>query len=495
MEAQPLQPHDPKPSTRVSVVRNTALLVAGKVLSMPILVLHQAMLARFLGAQDFGYYFVAQAYAAFGTVLITWGQANTLPAAIARDRAKAPELLGSALVLRACLAAVVAGIFFVACLALTGDGHFRLVLAFVFGYTTFIGVTGTLQDAVRGFERTDVDALLQVLGPLLGFGGGFAVLVLGGRIPGLMICGVAINLMLTQIVRRAIAGSGVRALRWSRDSVRLLAVEGWPFIFYGFAMTLQPAVDAAFLSKLAPAQVIGWHAAATKLVGILVFPTGALMASLYPTLCRLHVEDMHAFRRTTASALRVSTLVAVPVALGCALFPDLGVRLFSRGAYGPAQQNVRVLSVFVFALYFTMPLGSALLAARRQRAWTIVQSLCVVVSIVLDPLLVPWFQRRSGNGGLGICASTTISECAMVAGAIYLAPRGVFDRGTLRSLGLASVSGAAMVLVGRALSSTTSWLAAPVSLAAYCGCLLLTGAVSLSELASVRAMFSRRFAR
>src|SRR6185295_18618420 len=158
-----------------------------------------------------------------------------------------------------------------------------------------------------------------------------------------------------------------------------------PFVFFSLAMVLQPNIDAVFLSKLSSPEVVGWHAAARKLLGLLVFPAAALIGALYPTLCRLYASDAEAFKKTANGALRGTSLLVMPLAFGCALYPDIGTTIYSRAAFAPAEANLRILSVFLFLMYFTMPLGTVLLASGRQRGWAVVQSLCVVVSVVLDP--------------------------------------------------------------------------------------------------------------
>ena len=165
---------------------------------------------------------------------------------------------------------------------------------------------------------------------------------------------------------------------------------------------LQPSSDALYLSKLAPDEVVA-GTPPRDVVGILIFPAGALIAALYPTLCRLHQEDMDGFRRTARGALRASAALVMPVAIGCALYPDIGTRIFSRSAFGEAENNLRVLSVFVFFLYFSMTLGTCVNAAgcsangpwlssvrRRQRD----------CRSDLGALL----PARTGNGGLGIAS-------------------------------------------------------------------------------------------
>jgi hypothetical protein len=43
----------------------------------------------------------------------------------------------------------------------------------------------------------------------------------------------------------------------------------------------------------------------------------------------------------------------------------------------------------------------------------------------LDPILVPWFQRRIGNGGAGLCVTGVVAELIVVGAGIALMPKGV----------------------------------------------------------------------
>jgi O-antigen/teichoic acid export membrane protein len=239
---------------------------------------------------------------------------------------------------------------------------------------------------------------------------------------------------------------------------------------------------------------MGWYAVSRRLVGALLLPATALIGALYPTLCRLHATDRESFTRTTNGALRSVALLAVPIALGCGLYPQIGVALFSRQYFRPAEDNLRIMAILVALVYFSMPLGICIMAAGRQRAWGLVQCLCVAVSLVFDPLLVPVFQRRTGNGGLGLCIAAVMSEAVMIACGVALAPSGVFDRGLRRLLGLTLVSGAAMMVTAQIAKPLWPVIAAPLSLLAYTGALWLTGGVDNSQVAAIWAMV-RRFAR
>jgi O-antigen/teichoic acid export membrane protein len=222
-----------------------------------------------------------------------------------------------------------------------------------------------------------------------------------------------------------------------------------------------------------------------------VFPAVAMNNAMYPTLCRLFA-DADAFRKTVGGALRASATLVVPVALGSALYADVGIRIFSKTTFGPAEDNLRVLSIFIFLLYFSMTLGSSLAAAGKQRAWAITQFGCVAISVVIDPLLVPYFQHRVGNGGLGVCIATVLSEVLMVVVGIFLLPKGIFDKSVMKGIALAAVGGAAMAATARLLSWLTPFVAAPISVVVYFGCLLATGALDKDQVEKLKDVVARK---
>ena len=147
------------------------------------------------------------------------------------------------------------------------------------------------------------------------------------------------------------------------------------------------------------------------------------------------------------------------------------------------------MALLVALVYFSMPLGICIIAAGKQRVWSGVQCLCVVTSVVLDPLLVPLFQLQNGNGGLGLCVAAVVSEMIMIAFGVALVPSGVFDRRLGRLMLLALASGVAMALTARIAKPLTPYIAAPLSLFAYVGAMWLTGGIDKNQFATIgRAM-------
>jgi O-antigen/teichoic acid export membrane protein len=464
------------------VLRNALWLVGAQVLVAPLSVLVNAVVARYLGPTQFGSLYLATTYAAFGMMFVEWGQFGTLTGKIAEQRSRAGELLGSALVWRVGAALVVAMVVLLTC-RLAGYGHsFLQIMGLALLAATLATMALAGQDAVRGFERTDFAAMSYVGQQLLAALVSISVLVVGLGLHGLLLgqifCAAAgMIFVLAMLPRMHIPRLRVRVA----TAVELVR-DGRVFLTFAIVLALQPLVNVAMMSHFGSAEALGWYAASCKLIGILVFPALAVGKALYPTLVRQFATSSAGSRATLHSALRALCLVVFPVALGCALFPKLGVMIFNARSYAPAEDNLRVLSVYLFLLYFSMPLSECIMASGRRGLWAAVQFSCVIMSVVADPLLIVWFQAHGGNGGLGVCIATVASEVLMLVGAVVLIPKGLLDWTVLRFMGKPALAGAAMAAVGLTVAPLNLPLGAVLAVLTYAVVLLMTGALSTQEM-------------
>ena len=473
------------------VLRNATLLVVAQAIAAPVAVLVNAVAGRELGATGFGRYYQLLTFASFTLLFVEWGQPGALTARVATEHAAAGELLGSGLAFRLCTAVLACLTVPLLCALVGYDRGFVTLLAAALLGGAFTTVAGACQDVLRGFERTDFAAASYVGWQLLSAAVVVPTLLLGGGLRGMVFAQVACTAAGAAFVLGMLPRLQVPRLsvRWA--TVTKLIRGGQPFLVFGLVLLLQPMVDAAMLSAFAAPEAMGWYAAARKLIGVLTYPASALLAALYPTLCRLRLESMDAFRSTAADSLYAVAITVVPLALGCALFPDLGVAIFGQRYYGPATDDLRLLAPYVLLVYFSMPIGSCLTASGRQVSWTVVQFACVVVSTVIDPPAIHWFQEHGGNGGLGVCLTTLASEILMVIGGLWLLPKGILGKMPRARLLAVALSGMLMAAVALSLGSVDVVVRAILAVLAYLIGLRLLGGANFPQLRSLLGVLRR----
>jgi O-antigen/teichoic acid export membrane protein len=493
--SEPSVPTAPSVAKKSPVLKNTLILVGGQLAGTPLMVLLNAIMGRYLGPAAFGHLYLATTVMRLGFLFVEWGHSGVMPAAVARDRSRAGEYLGTSLVWRLASALLICVTVTLAAPLAGYEGEFQLILGLVALQSLLGALTGACQDVVRGFERTDVTAGSQLASQILSVVVVIPVLMLGGGLIAALVAQAAVGAVVSVVTGVVTLRAGVVAIAASKRALKELFQQGSYFLSFGIAMMLQANVDTVFLSKLTPVEVVGWQGATQRLAGVLVIPASALITALYPTLSRLHVENRGDYSTTVRKSLRGALLLAVPMAACCALYRDLGVQLFSEASFGPARQNLLVFSVFLPLVYLGMTIGVALLAAGRQRAWAGVQLVAVAVSLGLDPLLIPWFQTHYGNGGIGVCVAAVLSEVLKVGIGLWMLEKGVLDGSLLVALAKAAAAGVAMLGAGVALQWLTPFVAAPIVLLVYAAALSLVRGISREEIEPIRNAIARRLAR
>jgi O-antigen/teichoic acid export membrane protein len=474
-----------------AVFRHAALFVGAQALVAPLAAVTSLLVVRSLGPSELGLQYLAGTFVGFTAQAAEWGQGAALTASVAREPQGAGawlgaglsgRLLGTALALPAMLLA----------LALLRDEPGLVPAALLALGAAALGLaSAACADVLRGLERADLAASSWVALQLVASGAALAVVGFGGRLHALLATQLGVQGLALASSLWTLERLGVRPARPSFARVGALARAGTPFVAFGLVIAAQSNVEAFFLARYASPEVVGWFGAARRVLGPLLVPAGALVSALYPALCRLSGEP-HEVLRVTRGAVASVALVAMPAALGCALFAELPTLLLGRVSFAGAEPVIRAFGPLVFLLYVTMPIGACLTATGKQRAWTLVQAGSLLVSLVAYPLLVPLTDQRFHNGGLGAAGAALLNELATLGGALYLAPRGLVERTLLARLAAVALSGAAMALSGLAARPLGPFAAAAVALGAYLLAALVTGALGAGERAALRGLVSRR---
>jgi O-antigen/teichoic acid export membrane protein len=483
----------PPPSSGNSglVARNTLALVLSQFVTTPVSMIVNAILARSLGATDFGIIYFATTSLLVAFLFVEWGGQFSLVGEVARNRSRAGELFAAAAAQRLALATLVILLIPRAAALLGYDDRVQQVLLLCAARMA-VGSIATLCSATfRGFEKLAWCARLGVLGNLLEAGAVIPTLLLGGGLRAALIAQLAGCTVSTAVHIALVVRLGIGLRRPKARAVVEMFHGGLGFLILDLVLRLQPYIDATFLSRLARPEAMGWYSAGSRIVGVLLFPATTLSFAIYPTISRLWAHDEAAYAALMRLAIRTIAILGILAATGTALFADVAVGLVYGDRFGPTAGNLRILAVYVVLVFTSVILGIGIAAAKRQMRYAVAQSFCLVVSLALDPILVPYFERTAGNGGLGVSSSVAIAEIMMVVAGGAILPRGVLDRSLLATAGRAFAAGLAMAAAGFFLRSMPA-VAIPVSVAIYAAVIWALGGLDAEMIGLLRDVVRRK---
>jgi O-antigen/teichoic acid export membrane protein len=464
------------PQERSSVARNAVYLVFGQVVTTTLAILLSAALGRSLGAGDFGLYFLISTFATFAYVVADWGQQYYVIREVARVPERGGEFLGTALVLRVAGAVLVAAPVGLVSWALGYDARTCwFSVAFIAITLPFFLAQG-FGMVFRGRDRMGLDAAVSVVNKVLMLGLALAALAMGMGLGGVVVAqalaGAVAVVAATRLYRRVALGP----LRFSWEAAREMIACGTPILAMMIAASVQPYLDAIILSKLAPADAVGWFGAAKNIMGTLLAPALIIGAAGFPRLSRA-ATDTAVFQGEVRAALRPMLLLGALAGAGTYLFGDVAIGIvYGERNFGPAGTIVKIFGPGLFLLFIDVLFGYALTALGRTGAFSMVKILSVLVSTGLDLVLIPLFQQRSGNGGAGAVLAFVLSEVVVFGGALLLMPRGSLRPAVALDIGRAVGAGVITALLFQWLPPIPFYLGIPLCIVTF---VLLAKAVGL----------------
>lgn len=413
-----------KLNNRGLLVRNVSYLGMGQVASTALGFLASAVIGRAFEPAQLGLLYTVSTISAFAYVIVDWGQGTHLVREMARGRSDEPELIGSALLVR--LAAVVLvsamGVAIALPLGYSGQMVVLTLLAIICGIpATLFAPFGC---AFRSRDRMDVDAFVGIVGKAvtlvaiaiaLGSGGGLMEVILTTAVGG-------ISTLFVGAIAASRLHIGIKSPRVKL--LRELVQCGAPLATFSLVIASQPFIQILMLSALAGATVVGWYGASINIIGIVLSPAMILLTATFPELSRAS-RSLPDLRRVIDATARVMFIAGAFTSSALYLFADHMVAIvYGHGRFMETASILRVSAIFVPLLFFALVLASAMNAVGRNKAMAVISIFRIVFCVILNWLVIGYWQQRFGNGAVALVIISSMAEVPATIACLALLPKG-----------------------------------------------------------------------
>lgn len=427
------------------ILSNLAALSASQVTTWTLTLVWTVIVPRLLGPAGSG--FLVLVWSANGLLMAICGMGSRtmLIREIARDRARAPGLLATALAVRAaaCVPCVGFTIVYIHLARYASSERAFLYVAAVL--TAFMLLSEPMQAAFQGIERMKYQAYSDILNKGLAAVLGVALVLVGFRATALawvMVGAAAVVLLADWMwIRRYVNiawGECLRGLRaFMRDSMAYWA--------YAISYTFYLWIDASLVGLLAPPAVLGYYGMPTKLFGTILFVPTILATAWLPRLSAAFREGgRRELRKLARPPLELSVVLSLPIAAGVVLVAQPMVMTLYGQWFAPAVPVMQILALAAIPMYLNIIVATVLIAAGRQTVWTIVLGGAGIFNMAANLILIPRFQNQVHNGAIGaalalLATETLVALIGIVVGRRFLTWRVVprITRSLLATVGMA----------------------------------------------------------
>ena len=420
------------------------------------------LLARKVGATQFGVFVFALSLVGIVITFGQFGQDTVLVREVARDHRRLDEYYSNALVSRVLLSVPPLVIALAVALLVGTKSHTELVLAFL--GLGFVGdaVLRISFGAFQAYERLGFIPVVLISQRWLTTLAAAAALYLGGGI-----VAVAAIYCVGALAAAAFA-AWLLFRRVARPRLHLDipgAIEitrvGLPIGLASISLIVLSRIDMTMLESYKHSQAVGQYGAAYRLLDTTAFVPWAVNAAVLPTLSRLSPTTATPVGAVYGRALKLVLAITLPMAAGAAILAGPLISLLYGAAYHPAATALLLLAPTIVLFPVSAITAELFYSQGVQRMVAITYVAVLAENVVANLVLIPLFSFN------GAAAGTTISE-VLVASSLLVLSRplhGALDLGrTLLGPLLASAAAAAVM------AALHGQLAAAIALgvAAYC---------------------------
>lgn len=472
--------------------KNLAALFGSQVATWAVSLLMIIVVPHFLGDAQFGDLSSALSFVLFFSLISGFGAGRFVTKETARDTARVGPYVFNALLMKLPLILLLSALALVLARILGFPEEVRRLLPAV-GLAMGIGVlNSTVVGGLQGEQRMRWPAMWAAVERYTYTGLVVAALVTHRGL-------VAVALAQAVAGTISLAANSVQLARVLRRSARIdlqiwkvLLIGGAPFLLWDIALTIYGSVDVAMLTLMTRDTVVGWYTLAYKLVSVPIFLPTLVLTALFPAFSVHSTGVGSGFVTLVNRALRMVLLVCIPMTAGIALLAgDLITVLRYPEGFVHAVPLIQILVLHIPVVSVTTILGGVLMVNDRQKQWVVVGCCAALLNPLLNLVAIPLTISLYGNGAIGASVVTVMTECFMLAGALYLRPRGVFDGVTAR-FALRCIAAALPMATVVALAGPL-WLPWRVGLGAtvYGMASLALGTLSLREIHRIGAQILR----
>ena len=428
------------------LVRNVSHVGLGQVASTILGVLLTAVLGRALEPAEFGTLYTVAAIATFVYVVADWGQSTYLIREMARGRSDEPELIGSALLIRLAALIFFSAIAVVVALALKYDGHIVALTLLAVMALVPITVYTPFACSFRGKDRMDIEVVANIIGKFVTLVATLIALYSGGHLTEVIVMGGVGGIATGLYGAIAALRLNVAVKAPVMKGVRELLQQGAPIAAFALVTASQPFVEILMLSAFAGPAVVGWYGASRTISGVVVSPAMIVLTATFPEFSRasLSLPDL---RRTIDVTGRVLFIAAAFMSSALYLFADHMIAImYGHGRFEQTASILRVSAIFIPLLFFVFLLASVMTAVGRNKAMAIISVVRIAVCVVLNWLLIDYWQRQFGNGAIALVIIAGVAEIPAMIACLILLPRGAVGSTTALNAARACIASVCTVV-------------------------------------------------
>lgn len=374
------------------IAGNTLSILSSDVLNRATTFVMYALVARYLGAFEFGQMSLALTFFYTFQVFSVAGLKTLITREVAKNKTETDQYLvnGSIVVAAASLLSMTILLLVVRLLGYATDTA-SIILLLSLGLFPY-ALSAVCEGVFQAWERMQYIAyanipanIAKVSLTFLIMSQGYGLYHLVGAILATFVvtAGVEWWLMLKHITKPRLRIDIQFSLALTRTTVTFLGID--------VVIAMWASITTILLSKLASEIEVGLFNAAAQLTVPVRLVFGSVVLSIFPLMSRRFETSLHDLKRIAEQLVEILLAIALPTAVGLFFLADEALLLlYGEEEFVLAAPALRIMAWGLVLTALTTALGHVLLAGLKEKVTLRIVAINAVVNLVLGLIFISW---------------------------------------------------------------------------------------------------------
>lgn len=374
------------------------------------------LIARFLGADRYGYFESALAVVNILLVFNDLGMSTLLVREASRQKDKLPVYFGNTLVVESLLSVVLYGLMILVAWLLYHNPVITSLVSLLGAANLIFEHRKVFRGTLRVVFKMASLGWIEILNGLANFGILLLITRLTDPLTGLFRIAQAqllINLLIVSLFGMyAMLIVNIRPKLHTQEIVPMLK-QAYLFSLTQLFTVLYFSIDQILISKLRPIEEVGWYSAPFKIIIFLIIVPQMIFQVIQPLMFRLATEDLERYKRIHFTLLRYLSAFGLPIGAVCIIFAEPLIQVLFGEQFSQSALPLRWFGAFIMVYFIASAAEYSLTSLDQQRSKLLFQLVAVALNVVLDVFLILQF------GFFGASIATFIAECLLAGSFVW----------------------------------------------------------------------------
>ncbi len=459
------------------VVKNTAFLAFGELLSRLLSLLLIVFIAKYLGDIGLGKYSFIFAFVGIFSIFSDFGANVYMTHKISQDQNLVKEYLGKIFVFKLILGAI-ASLIPVIAIILTKQSLEIKIGILLAGFNMFIYyIAFPFRSVVNAFEMQKYHSLYLITERFIAISLGIFVLYKGYGLLALISVLIISNISSFLILYKLVSKNIIRLYpRLDLDFIKSFLKKSYPFWLTSVFMTVYFKIDTIMLSFLKDYSATGLYNASYRIIEALLFIPSVFISVLFPLMSRFYKNDKNLLNILYEKAFYYLILLALPLGMGTMILADRIILFIYKQTFINSVFALKILIWALVLMFVNYLMGYLLNSIEKQMLFTYTAGIGVILNITLNLILIPLYSFT------GAAIATVVTELSNFILLYYFTLKNGFSINIFKSIFKPLIATLFMgVLIVFYIKNFHLLFAIPLSMLFYFLALFLIGGIKKDE--------------